>query len=253
MADFRVEHFGPLAQIVFTKPQGLNILTVDLLQDLGLAWAELEKSTTRACIFRAEGKAFLAGADIKTMANFDTQQARDFAALGQRVFKAIEDSKIVSIAAVHGACMGGGCELILSCDIRMAAQGALIGQPEVNLGLVPGFGGSQRLPRVVGNGWALRMILSGEPLNDQQALASGLVTDVIAPAQLQSQAEKLAQTILSRGPEALRLAKKLVRASLNTDIEKGLSAEAYAFGLTFENNEAQEGTKAFLEKRMPRF
>lgn len=253
MADFRVEHFGPLAQIVFNKQTGLNILTVDLLKELGDEWAALENTATRVCIFRAEGKAFLAGADIKSMANFDTQQARDFAALGQRVFKAIEQSKIISIAAIHGACMGGGCELVLACDIRMAAQGVLIGQPEVNLGLIPGFGGSQRLPRVVGNGWALRMILSGEPLNDQQALSSGLVTDVVPFAQLPAQAEKLAQTILSRGPEALRLAKKLVHASLNTDIDKGLSAEAYAFGLTFENNEAQEGTKAFLEKRMPRF
>jgi enoyl-CoA hydratase/carnithine racemase len=128
-----------------------------------------------------------------------------------------------------------------------------IGQPEVNLGLIPGFGGTQRLPRVVGNGWATRMILSGEPLNDQQALQSSLVTELVPLPQLQSHVEKLAQTILTRGPQAVRLAKKLVKGALGSKLSAGLEAEAYAFGNTFDSNEALEGTQAFIEKRLPRF
>jgi enoyl-CoA hydratase/carnithine racemase len=249
----RVEVFGMWAQIVFCRPTGLNILTVDLLEELGEAWDRLERSTVRVCIFRGDGKAFLAGADIKTMTNFTAEQARAFAALGQGVCRAIEQSRIVSIAAIHGACLGGGCELALACDIRLGAEGLSIGQPEVNIGLVPGFGGSQRLPRVVGEGWALRMILSGEPLKDAQALQCGLVTEVLPPLQLQPYAETLAQTLLTRGPGALSAAKSLVRSALHTPLDAGLAAEAKAFGNTFETREAREGTQAFIEKRMPRF
>lgn len=253
MSDFRVEQYGPLSQIVFCRATGLNILTVDLLTQLYEAWMELEKGPSRVCIFRAEGKAFLAGADIKTMTEFDANAAREFADLGQSLYSAIENSDIVSIAAIHGACMGGGCEMVLACDIRIGATGVLIGQPEVNIGLIPGFGGSQRLPRVVGNGWAARMILSGEPLNDQQALQSSLITDLVPPQQLLSHAEKLAQTILTRGPQAVRLSKKLIKSSFSTKLSAGLEAEAYAFGNTFETGEAKEGTQAFIEKRLPRF
>jgi len=251
--DFRLEQFGPLSQIVFCRPNGVNILTIDLLNDLLEAWYELEKGPTRVCIFRAEGKAFLAGADIKTMTDFDASQAREFADLGQTLFNAIENSGIVSVAAIHGACMGGGCELVLACDIRIGSPGIAIGQPEVNLGLIPGFGGTQRLPRIVGNGWASRMILSGEPLTDQQALQSSLVTELVPMQQLQSHVEKLAQTILTRGPQAVRLAKKLVKNSFSTKLSAGLEAEAYAFGNTFDSKEAREGTQAFIEKRLPRF
>lgn len=249
----RVERDGALASIIFARDKGLNILSTAVLKELDGAWASLKHPEVRVCILRGEGKAFLAGADIKEMSALDGPGARDFAALGQGVFERIENSEIVSIAAIHGACLGGGCELSLACDIRIGSTGMLIGQPEVNIGLVPGFGGSQRLPRVVGDGWALRMILSGEPINEQTALAAGLITEFGDPADLPARAEKLARTLLTRGPEALWIAKKLARMAFNSKLSNGLGAERSAFGDTFESGEAQEGMKAFIEKRPPKF
>lgn len=251
--DLRVEHDGALATIVFCRERGLNILSSAFLKELDLAWAGLSSSGARVCILRGEGKAFMAGADIKEMTAFDGAAARSFAALGQDVFEKIETSPIVSIAAIHGHCLGGGCELALSCDIRVGSTGMLIGQPEVNIGLIPGFGGSQRLPRVIGTGWALRMILSGEPLNENTALAAGLITDSGDPGDLAARAEKLARTILSRGPHAVKIAKGLTRSALNTTQSAGMLLERQAFGETFQNGEAREGTGAFLEKRPPKF
>jgi enoyl-CoA hydratase len=249
----RVEKNGSLASIIFAREKGLNILSSPMLKEISRAWSEVEASSARVCILRGEGKAFLAGADIKEMAALDPKGAREFAALGQGVFDGIENSPVVSIAAIHGACLGGGCELSLACDIRIGSTGMVIGQPEVNLGLIPGFGGSQRLPRIVGNGWALRMILSGEPLNETTALQAGLITEHVDPANLTAHAEKLAQTIISRGPQAIKKAKELTRAALNSKQSAGLEGEREAFGMTFESGEAQEGMRAFIEKRAPQF
>lgn len=253
MTALRIEKNGALASIVFSVEKGLNILSVGVLKELAAAWSDVEKHGARVCILRGEGKAFLAGANIKEMAAFSGPQAREFAALGQSVFGKIENSEVVSIAAIHGACMGGGCELALACDIRIGSTGMAIGQPEVNIGLIPGFGGSQRLPRVVGQGWALRMILSGEPLNETQAQYIGLVTEIGPAEDLPDRAEKLARTILSRGPVAVKTAKRLTRAALSVPLNDGLAAEAQAFGKTFECGEAKEGTAAFIEKRAAKF
>ncbi|HYF50213.1 MAG TPA: enoyl-CoA hydratase-related protein [Planctomycetota bacterium] len=253
MAGLRVEKDGALARIIFSSEKGLNILSSGLLKELEAAWKQVDSGGTRVCVLRGEGKGFIAGANIKEMAAMNGAQAREFAALGQSIFQTIESSDVVSIAAIHGACLGGGCELALACDIRIGSAGMIIGQPEVNLGLIPGFGGSQRLPRVVGNGWALRMILSGEPLNDSQALQSGLITDSGDDADLPARADKLAQTIVSRGPQAIRLSKKLTRAALDSKQSTGMEAERYAFGETFESGEGREGMSAFIEKRAPKF
>jgi enoyl-CoA hydratase len=253
MGAMRVEREGQLASIIFAREKGLNIFASSVLNELKSAWEEVEKSGARVCILRGEGKAFLAGADIKEMSALSAETAREFAALGQGVFQKIENSDVVSIAAIHGACLGGGCELALSCDIRIGSTGMLIGQPEVNLGLIPGFGGSQRLPRVVGMGWALRLILSGEPINDTVALQAGLITDVGAPEDLVLRAEKLARIILTRGPHAVKIAKRLTRAALENKQPAGLEAERYAFGETFGCGEAKEGMTAFMEKRAPKF
>jgi enoyl-CoA hydratase len=250
---FRIEHDGPLARMIFVRAKGLNILSSAVLNEMKAEWAAVEHSGARVCIIRGEGKAFLAGADIREMAALDMEGARNFSALGQSVFEHIECSEVISIAAIHGACVGGGCELALACDIRIGSAGMSIGQPEVNIGLIPGFGGSQRLPRVVGMGWALRMILSGEPLSGQQALQCGLISDTGDPADLAERADALAKTILTRGPEALRLSKKLTRSALCVEQSNGLKAERYAFGNTFESGEAKEGMTAFLEKRSPKF
>ena len=249
----RVERDGSLGTIIFAREKGLNILSTTVLKEIDAAWSELIAAKVRVCILRGEGKAFLAGADIKEMSQLDGPRARDFSAFGQSVFDKIENSDIVSIAAIHGACLGGGCELSLACDIRIGSTGMMIGQPEVNIGLVPGFGGSQRLPRVVGDGWALRMILSGEPLNEQTALSAGLITEFGDPSDLPARAEKLARTILSRGPEAIWISKKLTRMALNSKLSNGLGAERSAFGDTFDSGEAKEGMTAFLEKRPPGF
>jgi enoyl-CoA hydratase len=249
----RVEIDGTLGMIIFAREKGLNILSTTVLKEIDEAWSQMIAAKVRVCILRGEGKAFLAGADIKEMSQLDGPRARDFSAFGQSVFDKIENSDIVSIAAIHGACLGGGCELSLACDIRIGSTGMMIGQPEVNIGLVPGFGGSQRLPRVVGDGWALRMILSGEPLNEQTALTAGLITEYGDPADLPARAEKLARTILSRGPEAIWISKKLARLALNSKLTNGLGSERSAFGDTFDSGEAKEGMTAFLEKRPPNF
>jgi enoyl-CoA hydratase len=247
------EHNNTLAKIVFSNEKGLNILSVALLNELDGAWKEVVASGARVCVIRGEGKGFIAGANIKEMAVMSGSQAKEFAALGQGIFQRIESADCVSIAAIHGACLGGGSELALACDIRIGSCGMMIGQPEVNLGLIPGFGGTQRLPRVVGTGWALRMILSGEPITEVQALQIGLITDTGDAADLAARADKLASTILSRGPDAIRLAKKLTRAATENKQTLGLEAEAYAFGQTFESGEGKEGTSAFIEKRAPKF
>lgn len=254
MPNFLRTHIeASLARITFAREKGLNILSTAVLNELKDAWDEVEKAAVRICIISGEGKAFLAGADIKEMSALDGEGAGALSTLGQSVFAKIEQSNIVSIAAIHGACLGGGCELALACDIRVGSAGMLIGQPEVNLGLIPGFGGSQRLPRVVGQGMALQMILSGLPLNADDALRCSLITSTGSADDLHSRVESLAQTLLTRGPEALRLAKKLAHAALNVDQSLGLKAERYAFASTFENKEAQEGIAAFLEKRAPNF
>jgi enoyl-CoA hydratase len=250
-AFIRIKTDGALAQLAFAREKGLNVLSTPVLEEIKQGWKRIEASDARVCIIRGEGKAFLAGADIKEMVRFDAAEAASFSALGQSVFDKIERSGIVSVAALHGACMGGGCELALACDIRVGAQSLSIGQPEVNIGLVPGFGGSQRLPRIVGLGWALRMILSGEPLNAAQALQCGLITETGPDEDLAQRAEKLAQTILSRGPHALRIAKRLVR--LGSEYDAGMKAERESFGLTFGDGEAKAGLSAFVEKRPPVF
>ena len=249
----RVEHDGALASIVFAREKGLNVFSSALLRELDAAWAEVVGLNARVCILRGDGKAFLAGADIKEMSQLDGTSARAFATLGQSVFDKIETSSIVSIAAIHGACLGGGCETALSCDIRIGSTGMLIGQPEVNLGLVPGFGGTQRLPRIVGNGWALRLILTGEPINETSALQAGLITEHVEPTALIEHAQKLGKTILSRGPLAVKRAKMLTHYSLDQKQSVGMEAERLAFGETFETGEAQEGMRAFIEKRAPNF
>ena len=249
----RVEIEGPVARIVFARPQGLNVLSSALLYELDEAWTEVESANARVCILRGEGKTFMAGADIKEMARLDANSAREFSARGQRIFDRIEESKTVSIAAIHGACLGGGCELALACDIRMACAGVIIGQTEVSLGLVPGFGGTQRLPRVIGLGWALRMILSGEPLDETKALQCGLITDSGTAESLAERANALAKLILTRGPEAVRNSKKLTRYTSAEDQSNGIQAECFAFGHTFKSAEAYEGLAAFIEKRAPKF
>lgn len=254
MGEFiKVTKDGAVAHVTFAREKGLNILATPVLAELEAAWDDLEKSGVRVAILHGDGKVFVAGADIKEMAALDPAGAVKFAQNGQRVFAKIEQSAVVSIAAMHGAALGGGCELALACDIRIAATGLKIGQPEVNLGLIPGFGGSQRLPRVVGEGPALYMILSGNFLSAEDALRIGLVTQVTSPEELLAEAKKLAETIAQKGPGAVRTAKRLVLDAFSKPRAEGLAAEAVAFGESYKTGEAQEGLAAFVEKRAPKF
>lgn len=255
MGEFlKVTQDGQVATIAFFREKGLNILSIEVLKELGAAWNALEKEgKTRVCVIHGEGKVFLAGADLKQLGKLDAQTALEFASLGQHVFQSIELSPIVSIAAMHGAALGGGCELALACDIRLAAEDLKIGQPEVNLGVIPGFGGTQRLPRLIGQSRALYRILTGEPYNAQMALAVGLVNEVTSAENLLKTAQHAAQVVLSRGPQAVSTAKALVREALSRPLQDGLLHERDMFAKTFASGEAQEGIAAFLEKRPPNF
>ncbi len=255
MPEFlEVTQSGSRAELVFKREKGLNILSGPVVAEIEQAWDALESDgQTRVCILSGHGKVFVAGADIKEMAQLDKEKAVEFAARGHAAFSKIENSPIVSIAALHGAALGGGCELALACDIRLAAEGLKIGQPEVNLGLIPGFGGTQRLPRVVGVGAALNMILTGEFFTAEQALQMGLVSKVTSPEALLDEARSLADVILSKGPTAVQTAKQCVRQALCLPLAEGLATEQKLFGNTFGNGEGAEGMAAFLEKRKAAF
>lgn len=255
MGEFlKVSKEGALATITFAREKGLNALSTPVLKELAEAWDELENDgQTRVCIVCGEGKAFIVGADIKEMASLDHAGAVAFSACGQKVFSAIENSSIVTIAAIHGAALGGGCELALACDIRLASDPLKIGQPEVSLGVIPGFGGTQRLARVVGLGNAMNMILGGDPISAEQALQVGLVSKVSAKDDLMADAKKLAEKILSKGPVAVQTAKQCVRQAVAVPLDEGLAFERETFGKTFASGEAKEGMSAFLEKRAPDF
>ena len=198
-------------------------------------------------------KSFVAGADIAEMKDLTAEQARRFGALGQAVMTGIEDAPQPWIAAVNGFALGGGCELALACDIRLAADNAKFGQPEINLGITPGFGGTQRLPRNVGDGWAKYLVLSGRHIRAEEALRIGLVQAVYPKDELMTQARKLAEELAGKSPLAMRYCKAAVHAAADTDIVTGQSVERDLFALAFASEDQTEGMSAFLEKRSPEF
>jgi enoyl-CoA hydratase len=209
---------------------------------------------TRVVIITGEGeKAFVAGADIVELQKADVAGARRISEKGHRVFAQIETSNLVSIAAVNGFALGGGCELALACDIRYASDTAKLGQPEVSLGIIPGYGGTQRLPRIVGSGMALELILSGRMVGAEDAKAIGLVNAVFPAAELMDNAKKLAGKILKMGPVAVVAAKECVRRGLEGSLTSGCALEISGFSAVFASDDKKEGTTAFLDKRPPAF
>jgi len=207
----------------------------------------------RAVVLTGAGeKAFVAGADIAEFRGLTPEQARQSSWLGRKVIEAIEGSPQPWIAAVNGFALGGGCELALGCDIRFAADNARFGQPEVGLGITPGWGGTQRLPREVGNGWASYLCLSGRLIDAEEARRIGLVQAVFPAAELQAEALKLARELAARPPLAVRYIKSQIHHALNVDIEAGHEIERDLFALTFASDDAGEGMDAFLEKRAPK-
>ncbi len=250
-----VEIADRIATVTLNRPEKLNALNNEVLQELELIFADLEQDPDVGVVIvsGAGEKAFVAGADISELKSLDTAGARVQALRGQAVFQRIESLPKPVIAAVNGFALGGGCELALACHIRIASETARFGLPEVSLGIIPGYGGTQRLARLVGKGVALDLILSGEMTPAAEALRMGLVSRVVPAADLLATAQKLARTILSRGPLALRSALAAVNEGLEMPQEQGLQYEAALFGLLAATQDMQEGMGAFLEKRAATF
>ncbi|RIV17540.1 crotonase [Alicyclobacillaceae bacterium I2511] len=243
-----------IAILTLQREKQLNALNRELLLSLSQHLETLAAlPELRVVVLQGAGRAFAAGADIGQMQNLSAVEATAFAKLGQQVFRQLELLPQPTLALIQGYALGGGLELAMACDIRMAAEGTRFGQPEVSLGVIPGFGGTQRLPRLVGRGNALRWLLSGELLEAQQALAIGLVTDVVAPAELLDRGRALAEKLAQLAPQALASVKRAVDLGSGAPLEQGLNLEAALFGLCFATVDQQEGMTAFLAKRKPVF
>ncbi len=246
---------GAVAVVTVDRPEALNALNTETNDLLLAAVRELSADdSVRAVVLTGGGdNSFVAGADIAEMKDLTPEQARRFGALGQAVMSGIEASPQPWIAAVNGFALGGGCELALACDIRLASENAKFGQPEINLGITPGFGGTQRLSRMVGDGWAKYLVLSGRHIRADEALRIGLVQGVYPKDELLTQAMKLAEELAGKSPLAMRYCKAAVHAAANTDIATGQGIERDLFGLAFASEDQTEGMTAFLEKRSPDF
>ena len=249
-----VEKEDHLAVITINRPKALNALNDETLTEIDKAFTELmEDGQTRVVIFTGAEKAFVAGADIKELMEADGEKAKVISSKGNTLFRMIESSDLVSIAAVNGFALGGGCELAMACDIRIASEKAKLGQPEVNLGLIPGYGGTQRLTRLVGKGKAKELIFTADMVDAKDALKMGLVEKVVDPDKLMEKAKKMANKIISKGPIAVKLAKQAINFGSETSLPDGIAFEKEKFGQACETEDKNEGTKAFLEKRNPEF
>jgi enoyl-CoA hydratase/carnithine racemase len=250
----RVEVKDSVAILTLNRPKQLNALNQAVLEELDGHLTDLEKEPdVRAIILRGEGRAFAAGADIAQMKDFSAAEAEHFSKVGGRAIAHLEQMAVPTIALIHGFSLGGGLELALACDIRIAAEGTKFGQPEVTLAVVPGFGGSQRLPRIIGRGRALELLLTGELINAQKALDIGLVTHVVPAEELMTIGLELAAKLCKLAPKALSWVKRAVYDGTELDLSKGLAFESTLFGLSFSTQDQSEGMAAFLEKRRPNF
>ncbi len=251
----RVEQDGHVALVTMDREQALNTFNEDQLRDLLKAFQTLaERDEVRAVVLTGAGsRAFAAGADVKAMVTMSAQEGLAFGRLGQEVASAIERLPQPVIAAVNGFALGGGCEIALACDLRLASEGASFAQPEVTLGILPGWGGSQRLPRLIGPGRASEMILTGRRVGADEALSWGLVNAVHPAGRLLDEAKALASRIAENSPMAIRRAKRMMRFALAGDLASGMEREAEAFGESFGSADQREGMSAFVEKRAPVF
>ncbi len=255
--DYRkliVERQGRIGVVRINHPEALNALDTLVLRELGQAFdAFAADAGIDVVVLTGEGRAFVAGADIAEMSAMTAAEGKAFGRLGADVFRKIELLPQPVIAAVNGFALGGGCELAMACDIRIASAKAKFGQPEVGLGITPGFSGTQRLPRLVGLGKAKELIYTAAVIPAEEALRIGLVNKVVAPEALMDEALALAATIASKAPLAVRYAKEAINRGIETDIETGIAVEASLFGLCFATADQKEGMAAFLQKRKPDF
>lgn len=250
----RLERRGAVALLTLDRPQVLNALDratlLGLREQVGVLSGD---PALRAVVLTGEGRAFAAGADIAEMRGLDALGAEAFSRLGHEALGALEDLRVPTIAAVNGFALGGGCELACACDWIYASKKARFGQPEVNLGLLPGFGGTSRLLRRVGAGWAKELVLSGEPIDSETAQRIGLVNRLFEPEALLPGALAVAEAIGRKGPFAVAQAKRVLQAGQDTDVRTAHALEQQAFGLVFASADRAEGMDAFLGKRDPEF
>ncbi len=244
-----------VATLTVNRPDKLNALNDQVVDQLHQAALALKAAAdVRGVILTGSGpKAFIAGADIGDLATQGVLQGRERSLRGQAMLRAFETMGKPVLAAVNGYALGGGCELAMACHVRIASENARFGQPEVKLGITPGYGGTQRLPRIVGKGNALQLLLTGEQIDAREALRIGLVTRVVPADALLAEADKLMRAILANAPLALKLAMEAVDRGLEMTLEEGLALEADAFGLVAASDDMKEGLKAFLEKRPATF
>ena len=245
----KYEERESIAIITINRPKALNALNSKVLDELDATLDSIDTEIIKAVILTGAGeKSFVAGADIAEMSNLNKKEGELFSKKGNDVFRKIETFEIPIIAAVNGFALGGGCEIAMSCDIRICSDNAIFGQPEVGLGITPGFGGTQRLARIIGVGKAKRMIYTAKNIKSDEALKIGLVDEVYPQNELLNEAKKLALAIAKNGPNAVKNSKKAINDGLNVDIDKGIVIEQEAFGQCFENSEQIDRMKSFLEK-----
>ncbi|WFU82432.1 enoyl-CoA hydratase-related protein [Bradyrhizobium sp. CIAT3101] len=255
LANVLYEKRGAIAYVTVNRPKVLNALNTPTWKDLRTAFEHAQDDdAVRGVILTGAGdKAFIAGADISELAHASAIDAERSSSSGQEVLDLVENLGKPVIAAINGFALGGGCETAMACTIRIAVEHAKFGQPEVKLGLLPGGGGTQRLPRLVGKGRALQLILSGEIINAEEAWRIGLVNEVVAAADLVPRAEAILKMIASNAPIAVKLSLEAVNKGMDTSQSQGFALEASYFGLCAGTEDKKEGTSAFLEKRAPKF
>lgn len=250
----KLEVENKIALLKINRPEAMNSLNEEVLDELEVAVDFLKNSEdTDAVIITGEGRAFVAGADIAAMSTMNSLKGKSFGEKGNRIFRKIETLNKPVIAAVNGFALGGGCELSMACDIRIASSKAKFGQPEVGLGITPGFGGTQRLPRIVGLAKAKEIIFSGEIIRADEALRIGLVSYVTEPEELMEKAYEMAGKFVKNAQLAVKFSKEAINSGIETDIETGLGIEENLFGMCFSTSDQKEGMKAFLEKRKAEF
>lgn len=253
--NIQFEKKGAIAYVTVNRPKVLNALNMATMKELHAAFTSVrDDAEVRVAILTGSGeKAFIAGADISELATQDAVSGKEYAMRGQAVLDLIENCGKPVIACVNGFALGGGCEVAMACTMRLASENAKLGQPEVKLGIIPGYGGTQRLPRLVGKGLANQLVLTGEMITAQEAHRIGLVNEVTAPAELIARAEAIAQKIIANAPLAIRYCLEAVNKGMEMTLQEGLFLEASLFGVCCATQDKGEGTKAFLEKRAANF
>lgn len=250
MEFVKYQQDGFIGVVTIDRPKALNALNAQVLEELEKTFDAIDLEKTRVVVLTGAGeKSFVAGADIAEMSTLSKAEGEAFGKKGNQVFRKIESFPIPVIAAVNGFCLGGGCEISMSCDIRICSENALFGQPEVGLGITPGFGGTQRLARLIGQGKAKEIIYTCKNVKAPEALNIGLVNAVYPLADLMTEAKKLANKIANNAPIAVRMCKKAINEGYDLEIDEAVLLEANVFGQCFETEDQKEGMKAFLEKR----